>query len=231
VSTSGPSQLRFYPVQVDFDQLETASADQVRVKALDTRWTLPAADIKLLGDVGKQLLQRHPCFQAFARDAGVAGVPTGQAADCDQFIDVQIAQHSPPPPAAALPPPPPPAPVSEKVTFAATALFEFDQAALKPEAMATLDELVGKVAGVNLEVIITVGHTDSSGTDEYNQRLSKARAEAVKAYLVSKGIEKNRIYTESKGAKQPIASNQTAQGRAQNRRVEIEIVGTRRRGN
>ena len=72
-----------------------------------------------------------------------------------------------------------------------------------------------------------MGHTDSVGSDAYNQKLSVQRAEAVKAYLVSKGIEKNRIYTEGKGEKQPIADNQTKEGRAKNRRVEIEVVGTR----
>ena len=76
-------------------------------------------------------------------------------------------------------------------------------------------------------MIIAVGHTDSIGTDAYNQRLSVRRAEAVKAYLVSKGIEKNRVYTEGKGEKQPVADNKTAEGRAKNRRVEIEVVGTR----
>ena len=69
--------------------------------------------------------------------------------------------------------------------------------------------------------------TDSIGTDAYNQKLSVRRAEAVKAYLVSKGIEKNRVYTEGKGEKQPVADNRTAEGRAKNRRVEIEVVGTR----
>jgi hypothetical protein len=76
-------------------------------------------------------------------------------------------------------------------------------------------------------VIIAVGHTDSVGSDAYNQKLSVRRAEAVKAYLVSKGIEKNRVYTEGKGEKQPVADNKTAEGRAKNRRVEIEVVGTR----
>jgi OOP family OmpA-OmpF porin len=76
-------------------------------------------------------------------------------------------------------------------------------------------------------VIIAVGHTDSIGTDAYNQRLSVRRAEAVKAYLVSKGIERNRVYTEGKGEKQPVADNRTKEGRAKNRRVEIEVVGTR----
>jgi len=98
---------------------------------------------------------------------------------------------------------------------------------LKPEGKAKLDDLVGKLQGISLEVIIAVGHTDSAGTDVYNQKLSVARSEAVKAYLVGKGIEKNRVYTEGKGEKQPVADNKTAEGRAKNRRVEIEVVGTR----
>ena len=98
---------------------------------------------------------------------------------------------------------------------------------LKPEGKAKLDDLVSKMSGINLEVIIAVGHTDSVGTDAYNQKLSVRRAEAVKSYLVSKGIEKNRVYTEGKGEKQPVADNKTAEGRAKNRRVEIEVVGTR----
>jgi len=140
---------------------------------------------------------------------------------------------APPPamaPAAPPPPPPPPAaPTSEKVTFAADAFFDFGKSVLKPEAKAKLDDLVAKTAGVNLEVIIAVGHTDNVGSDSFNQKLSVARAESVKAYMVSKGIEKNRVYTEGKGEKQPVADNKTAEGRAKNRRVEIEVVGTRTR--
>ncbi|CAN6484165.1 unnamed protein product [Victoria cruziana] len=113
------------------------------------------------------------------------------------------------------------------VTFAADAFFDFDKSVLKPEAKAKLDDLVSKTGGINLEVIIAVGHTDSIGTDAYNQKLSVHRSEAVKAYLVSKGVEKNRVYTEGKGEKQPVADNKTAEGRAKNRRVEIEVVGTR----
>ncbi|WP_163047474.1 OmpA family protein, partial [Acinetobacter nosocomialis] len=71
----------------------------------------------------------------------------------------------------------------EKVTFAADAFFDFDKATLKPEATAKLDDLVSKTKGINLEVIIAVGHTDSVGSDAYNQKLSIRRSEAVKAYL------------------------------------------------
>jgi OOP family OmpA-OmpF porin len=75
--------------------------------------------------------------------------------------------------------------------------------------------------------VIAVGHTDWVGSDAYNQRLSVRRAEAVKAYMVSKGVPANRIYTEGKGEKQPIADNKTNDGRAKNRRVEVEVIGTR----
>ncbi len=113
------------------------------------------------------------------------------------------------------------------MTFAADALFDFDKAVLKPEGKAKLDDLTSKVKGINLEVIIAVGHTDSVGADAYNQKLSIARSEAVKAYMVSKGIDKSRVYTEGKGEKQPVADNKSKEGRAKNRRVEIEVVGTR----
>ena len=129
------------------------------------------------------------------------------------------------PKAAPVPAPQPPA--ATKVTYAADAFFDFDKSVLKAEGKAKLDDLVGKVKAINLEVIIAVGHTDSVGTDAYNQKLSVKRSEAVKAYLVSKGIEKNRVYTEGKGEKQPVADNKTKEGRAKNRRVEIEVVGTR----
>lgn len=118
-------------------------------------------------------------------------------------------------------------PAATKVTFAADAFFDFDKSVLKPEGRAKLDDLIGKIKDINLEVIIAVGHTDSVGNDAYNQRLSIRRSEAVKAYLVTKGIERNRVYTEGKGEKQPVADNRTAEGRAKNRRVEIEVVGTR----
>ena len=99
---------------------------------------------------------------------------------------------------------------------------------LKPAAKAKLDDLLDKIKSINLEVIIAIGHTDSVGSDEYNLKLSMRRSNAVKAYLVSKGVDKTRIYTEGKGESQPVADNKTKEGRAKNRRVEIEVVGTRK---
>ena len=161
------------------------------------------------------------------RDA--SWTPATAAPGCDGALAAPAAAPAPAAPAAAAPaakPAPAPA-MATKVTYAADAFFDFDKAVLKPAGKAKLDDLVSKVKGINLEVIIAVGHTDSVGSDAYNQKLSVRRSEAVKAYLVSKGIEKNRVYTEGKGEKQPVADNKTAEGRAKNRRVEIEVVGTR----
>lgn len=113
-----------------------------------------------------------------------------------------------------------------KASYSADALFDFDKSVLKPEGKAKLDDLIHKIDKITLEVIIVVGYTDSVGTDAYNMKLGTRRAESVKAYLVSKGIPAHRVYTESKGERQPIADNKTAQGRAKNRRVEVEVVGT-----
>ena len=156
--------------------------------------------------------------------------PATAAKGCDGEIVPAPAPAVVAPKAAApapAPAPAPQAPAASKVTYAADAFFDFDKSVLKPAGKAKLDDLVGKVKGINLEVIIAVGHTDSVGSDAYNQKLSVRRAESVKAYLVTKGIEKNRIYTEGKGEKQPVADNKTKEGRAKNRRVEIEVVGTR----
>lgn len=171
--------------------------------------------------------------------------PATAAAGCDGAIAApRAAAPAPAPapraaapapaPAAAAPraaapaarPAPPPA-AATKVTYAADTFFDFNKSVLKADGKAKLDDLAGKVKAINLEVIIAVGHTDSAGSDAYNQKLSVKRADAVKAYLITKGIEKNRVYTEGKGEKQPVADNKTDAGRSKNRRVEIEVVGTR----
>ncbi len=154
--------------------------------------------------------------------------PAMATTECDPDLVPKKPMAAPAPaPMAAPMAKPAPKPTVEKVTMAADTHFDFDKSALKPEGKARLDDLVGKLKAVNLEVIIAIGHTDSIGSNAYNQKLSVRRANSVKAYLVSKGIEPNRIYTEGKGETQPVADNRTKQGRAKNRRVEIEVVGTR----
>lgn len=153
--------------------------------------------------------------------------PATAAADCDGALKPEPAPAPAPAATPAPVPVPAPAPVAEKVTFAADAFFDFDKAVLKPAGKSSIDELLSKIKDINVEVIIGVGHTDSVGKDAYNQKLSVRRAEAVKAYIVSKGFEPNRVYAEGKGETKPVASNKTSSGRAKNRRVEIEVVGTR----
>ena len=125
-------------------------------------------------------------------------------------------------------------PARAKVTLSADALFDFDKSVIKPDAKGKLDGLVGKIKGVNLEVVIAIGHADRIGSNAYNNKLSMRRANSVKAYLVSKGIPANRIYTEGKGEKQPVKdcprmkdSKRLIACLAPNRRVEVEVVGTR----
>jgi len=136
------------------------------------------------------------------------------------------------PPAA----PPAPMPVAQKVTIDADTLFDFDKAVLRPAGRATLDDFVAKMKGINPEVIMAFGHADRVGSERYNQHLSEERVGAVKAYLVSLGIEPNRMHTEGKGESQPVTKAGDCVGGSSakliaclqpDRRVDIEVVGTR----
>ena len=113
-----------------------------------------------------------------------------------------------------------------KITLQADTLYDFNKSDLKPEGKATLDKIARDLGKIKLEVIIAVGNTDSVGSDAYNMALGQRRAQSVKAYLVSRGVDGSRIYTESKGKSNPVASNATEEGRAKNRRTDIEVVGT-----
>ena len=160
--------------------------------------------------------------------------PATAAVGCDGAIVAAVAAPAPAPAPAPVAKPAPapvaavaPAPAPAKVTYAADAFFAFDKAVILPAGKVKLDDLIAKVKDINLEVIVAVGHTDASGPASYNQALSVKRAGAVKAYLVSKGIDANRVYSEGKGETSPVADNSTRSGRSKNRRVEVEVVGAR----
>ena len=122
---------------------------------------------------------------------------------------------------------PAPASVRQSIVIQADALFDFDKSVVRPDGKKSIDEALAKLKGVDLEMVIATGHTDSIGTDAYNQKLSERRAAAVKDYLVSKGIPASKVTTIGKGESQPVATNKTAEGRQKNRRVDIEFKGVR----
>jgi OOP family OmpA-OmpF porin len=168
--------------------------------------------------------------------AAAAKDPAGCQCDKD-LLPKEVCE---PKPAAAPAPAAAPKPAGEKITIAADALFDFDKATLRPEGKAKLDELVSKSKAIKLEVILVVGHTDRIGSDAYNQKLSERRSAAVKEYLVAKGIEANRVYTEGKGEKQPVTGDKCKKMGAESgknkklveclqpdRRADIEIIGTK----
>jgi OOP family OmpA-OmpF porin len=134
---------------------------------------------------------------------------------------------APAPAAPAEPPKPAPVSVKQSITIQAEALFDFDKSVVKPDGKKNLDEAVAKMSGVDVEMVIATGHTDSIGTEAYNQKLSERRANAVKAYLVSKGVPDSKITTLGKGESQPVATNKTKEGRAKNRRVDVEFKGVK----
>ena len=197
------------------------------------------AGIDRKGDIGYLVDQRDNVVKSGANSCWRTGywTPAMAVAECDPDLvkkpePVQAPKAVPP---APKPVPPAPKPAAQKVTLAADALFDFDKAVLRSEGKAKLDELAAKIKDIKLEVIIAVGHADRFGTDKYNQKLSEKRAEAVKAYLVGKGIEPNRVYTEGKGKKQPITKAGQCKGSKSkkviaclqpDRRVEIEVIGT-----
>lgn len=152
--------------------------------------------------------------------------PATANAKCDGALVAQAPAPAPVAPAA-------PVITSQKITYQADALFDFDKATLKPLGKQKLDDLASKIQGMNLEVVVATGYTDRIGSDAYNNRLSLRRAQDVKAYLVSKGIDSSRVYTEGKGKKNPVTTGCNQKNRkalisclAPDRRVEVEVVGT-----
>jgi OOP family OmpA-OmpF porin len=159
--------------------------------------------------------------------AAPAPTPTPAPAPAPQ------AQPRPATPAPA--PAPAAAPAVQKITLASKALFDFDKAVLKPEGKAAIDsEIISKLSGVQrLELVLVTGHTDRIGTQAYNQKLSERRADAVRDYLVSKGVPRDKIETLGMGKTQPVpgvvcnmkAMKELIACLAPNRRVEVEVKG------
>jgi len=173
------------------------------------------------------------------------GPPPASSPECDPNYVAAVAPPvimtpPAPPPAklAVLAPPPPPAviPAAQRLTLDADTLFDFDKSTLRPAGRDALDTFVGKLKDISPETIMTIGHADRIGSDRYNQRLSEQRVATVKAYMVSKGVEAKRIYTEGKGESQPVTKAADCAGPKSakviaclqpDRRVDIEVIGTR----
>lgn len=164
--------------------------------------------------------------------------PAKAVAPCDA---VQTVTAPPPAVVVAVPPAPiavvpvAPAPVIEKVTLQSDVLFEFDKADLRPAGREELDQLAERIKDAQVESVVAVGHADRIGPEQYNEKLSAERAEAVKQYLAQKGIEQQRVQAQGAGESQPVtAGNCKGLTGAKliaclqpDRRVEIEVRGTR----
>jgi OOP family OmpA-OmpF porin len=161
--------------------------------------------------------------------------PAPTSSECDpKMVSAPIVVAVAPPPRAVTPAPAP-LPVTKRVTLDADTLFDFNKASLRPAGHAALDDFLVKIKDMNPEMIVAVGHADRIGSEGYNQRLSEHRVASVKAYLVSKGIDPNRIHTEGKGETQPVTKAGECVGRKSakviaclqpDRRVDIEVTGS-----
>jgi OOP family OmpA-OmpF porin len=142
------------------------------------------------------------------RDGSEKCVRTGSWGDPAHFlVECGDAVEPPAEPAPVVKPPPPvrPQPPAIRAVLQTDAYFDFDKAILKPEGKAKLDEFVAKMQEyTQVDVLLVTGHADRIGTDAYNMRLSQRRADAVKSYMVSKGVASQRIETDAKGESEPV---------------------------
>jgi len=129
-------------------------------------------------------------------------------------------EEAPPPP----PPEPTPTPIIKKKIVLRGVNFDFDKSNIRPDARPILDEAIRTLQDESSISVSVEGHTDAVGTDAYNQKLSERRANSVADYLTRGGVARRRLTTEGYGESKPVASNETADGRAQNRRVELRVA-------
>jgi outer membrane protein OmpA-like peptidoglycan-associated protein len=163
------------------------------------------------------------------RDQASIKAARGSNADMT-FISAGLSvQHHflPPPPVVAEappPPPPPPAPPAKKKIVLRGVNFDFDKSNIRPDAQPILDEAISTLKEYKDITLSVDGYTDGIGTEAYNQKLSVRRAQAVADYLAKGGIAASRMTVRGFGKSNPVASNDTAEGRAENRRVELKIT-------
>lgn len=182
--------------------------------ASPTGYTIGYELFRTIGCPGRELLGT-PC-PVPPPPAPLAAVPEPEPV---------VAPLAPAAPLAAAPEPAPLAPVAEPVPVATLVLegvnFDFDKAVIRPQDYAKLDQDIDALKAWGDVDVEVAGHTCSIGTEEYNLGLSQRRAEAVRNYLVSKGVPADRLTVRGYGESRPAASNATREGRAQNRRVEL----------
>jgi OOP family OmpA-OmpF porin len=181
--------------------------------------------------------QGRPVMSGFGECWRVGyGPAPSWTAGCGGAAPVAVTPYVAPAPAPVVIAAAAPLPVYERVAFDANVLFDSDKFALRPAGRDTLDEFVGKLRGLDSQSVIAIGYADRMGTHADNQVLSQNRVDAVKAYLVSKGIASNRVQTSAKGETQPstLAGDCKDANNSKNvacmqpdRHVSIEISGTR----
>jgi len=196
---------------------------------LDVNLTRNVA-VGLYGDWDRAYMAPHPTFLV-ADDPTAHGPRDARSATAGIALTYSFGRPAAPPPpppppprrVAQAPPPPPPAPVEKKKIVLRSVHFDFDKSVIRPDAVPVLNEAVDVLKAQGGVAVIVDGHTDSVGSDAYNLKLSRRRADAVKQYLMKHEIPSNHITTEGFGKSHPVASNDTADGRAQNRRVELRV--------
>ena len=148
-------------------------------------------------------------------------------ASAGQRVLTVASEPCPQPVVAAAPPPPAPEPAPAAgpiFTIEGDVAFDFDSDRIKPEFYPELDQIAASLRENQAEQLALTGHTDAIGSEQYNQGLSERRARSVATYLEQAGVPGGRLITSGAGENQPIASNETSEGRAQNRRVEISTI-------
>jgi OOP family OmpA-OmpF porin len=196
-----------------FASAQAADPYDPRNAASPTGFTIGHELFRTIGCPGRGLLEK-PCEVLDTDGDGIFDYM-----DKCPTVYAKTADGCPLPVAAA--PEPAPVPAAAPAPALAGVNFDFDQSYIRPDDVAKLDQDVATLKQAGDMKVEVAGHTDSIGTDEYNMGLSMRRADAVRMYLIDKGIAPDRLTVRGYGESQPIADNETEAGRFKNRRVEL----------